>query len=150
MLKQHCLQDLLILEYGWPMLDLCLMLHLLFMQSCTFMETNPILYIKTEYIRNMYECIILYSTVLTHNSSTMVFMPGTYRYAVLLLISKSRSVTKFDCLLHHLELLLSAIVTSIHCFAFQTIPEGFHQYNGSKYNTFLRAVERAYNWDRSF
>lgn len=120
MLKQHCLQDLLILEYGWPMLDLCLMLHLLFMQSCTFMETNPILYIKTEYIRNMYECIILYSTVLTHNSSTMVFMPGTYRYAVLLLISKSRSVTKFDCLLHHLELLLSAIVTSIHCFAFQT------------------------------
>jgi len=30
------------------------------------------------------------------------------------------------------------------------LPEGFHQYNGSKYNTFLRAVERAYNWDRSF
>lgn len=30
------------------------------------------------------------------------------------------------------------------------LPEGFHQYNGSKYNTFLRAVERAYNWNRSF
>lgn len=50
----------------------------MFMQSCTFMETNPILYIKTEYIRNMYEYIMLYSTVLTHRSSTMVFMPGTY------------------------------------------------------------------------
>lgn len=28
-----------------------------FMHSCTFIETNPILYIKIEYGRNMYECI---------------------------------------------------------------------------------------------
>lgn len=29
-----------------------------FMQSCTFIETDHILYIKTEYDRNMYECIM--------------------------------------------------------------------------------------------
>lgn len=29
-----------------------------FMESCTFIETDHILYIKTEYDRNMYECIM--------------------------------------------------------------------------------------------
>lgn len=40
------------------MFDALLVIRSVFMQSCTFIETDHILYIKTEHDRNMYECIM--------------------------------------------------------------------------------------------
>lgn len=88
----------------------CLIVIIVFMQSCTFIESDHILYIETEYDRNMYECIMQYSIAVIHEvvleflCQVLTDMHYSFQMAIALLLKSDCLPYQSDCCLPYSQL----------------------------------------------